>query len=88
MELNEKTETKKGVFLEKLTREIVETMEISASSKHLHLSFVGEENPCFIGAEINPVKIILKNLLDNAIKFSNRGDRFEVHLLFSEDKIL
>lgn len=87
-ELEERPESKEVIHLERMTREIVETMEIGAVSKNIRISFMSLGNPFFTEIEANPIKIILKNLLDNAIKFSNPEEEIKVNLNLSKEKFL
>ena len=87
------TEMEEGqVSLEKvsvfeLTREIGATMEIQAIRKKQQIvyHFFGEDQ--VLELEINEIKIILKNLLDNAIKFSPLGASIEIKLMINPTEL-
>ncbi|GMQ25026.1 hypothetical protein Aoki45_17080 [Algoriphagus sp. oki45] len=66
-----------------LTKDIGATMEIQASRKKQQIvyHFFGEDQ--VLELEVNEIKIILKNLLDNAIKFSPLGASIEIKLMIS-----
>jgi two-component system sensor histidine kinase/response regulator len=87
LELEERSDSKEIIHVERMTKDLVDTMEVSASSKNIQLSFQSEGDSAFIEIEVIPIKIILKNLLDNAIKFSNPGEEITVTLQLSEKRL-
>ncbi|MDR7127735.1 signal transduction histidine kinase [Algoriphagus sp. 4150] len=70
-----------------LTLEMKEMMEVQAVEKNqvIEVSIEGEDRN--ISIEINEIRIILKNLLDNAIKFSALNSTIELSLKIEEDKL-
>lgn len=58
------------ISLKELTQEMREMMLVQAQEKNQTIAFSLEGEDRDISLEINEIKIILKNLLDNAIKFS------------------
>jgi len=88
MELGERIEKKETIHIQALTREIVQTMEVGANSKNITISYREEGNPLVTEIEANPVKIILKNLIDNALKFTNPDQEIMVSFYCSEKKLL
>jgi two-component system, sensor histidine kinase and response regulator len=88
MELGERIEKKETIHIQSLTREIVQTMEVGASSKNINISYREEGDPLVTEIEANPVKIILKNLIDNALKFTNPDQEIKVGFYSFEKKLL
>ncbi len=70
-----------------LTREMQDTMLVQASGKNqkIDLLIFGEEE--MLPLETNEIKIILKNLLDNALKFSTDGATVDLRLFMGNDEI-
>jgi len=79
-ELGDRLDTKETIHIQGLTKDIFDTMEVSASGKNIRLSFFEEGESLILDIEANPIKIILKNLLDNAIKFTNPEEEVRLHL--------
>ena len=61
------------VEISRLTKEIVELMEAQAISKEQRIEIVVHTKDLVLDLEEKEVKIILRNFLDNAIKFSASG---------------
>lgn len=85
IELGEKDEKKETTHIQGLTKEIFDTMEVTASAKNLNLTYQQQGENLILDLDPNPVKIILKNLLDNAIKFSKEGEEVTLALSSSLD---
>lgn len=85
MELGEREEKKETIHIQGLTQEIFDTMEVAASSKKLLLNYRQHGENLIVDIDPNPVKIILKNLLDNAIKFTKEGEEVGLALFASLD---
>jgi len=85
IELGEKDEKKETTHIQGLTKEIFDTMEVTASAKNLNLTYQQQGENLILDLDPNPVKIILKNLLDNAIKFSKEGEEVTLALSASLD---
>lgn len=86
-ELDQGVIAKEEVDLAKLNEEMVETMQVQANQKGQVIvarSNGAVENPLL---EANEVKIILKNFLDNAIKFSPNGAQIELNLISNDNSI-
>lgn len=86
-ELEESNFDLKHTSLIELTKEIQEVMMVPAAQKgqEIIVSTVGED--LMIDLEVNEVNIILKNLLDNAIKFSPVGAKIDLDLIVSATQI-
>jgi Signal transduction histidine kinase len=78
---------KSPINVHELTEEIVDAMRVPAHRKgqQIVLQKLGENMVCDL--EVNEVKIILKNLLDNAVKFTPTGENIEVKAQVSKEKI-
>ena len=80
-ELEDRDTESEFIRLKDLTREIMETMKIQAERKNQVILLDLEGEDMSMEVEVNEIKIILKNLLDNAIKFSPLFA--EIHLRLS-----
>lgn len=70
-----------------LTMEMKDVMHIQAQEKNQSIEFSIEGEDRNISLEINEIKIILKNLLDNAIKFAPIDSTINLKLKIKEDKV-
>ncbi|MEP0712971.1 MAG: HAMP domain-containing sensor histidine kinase, partial [Algoriphagus sp.] len=86
-ELEDKPVQLHEISLMVLTHEMQTMMQVQAAEKNqkVEVSFEGEDQN--ISLEINEIKIILKNLLDNAIKFSPLNSVINLDLKVSKDKL-
>ncbi|MEB2775013.1 HAMP domain-containing sensor histidine kinase [Algoriphagus sp. D3-2-R+10] len=75
------------ISLSSLTHEMKEMMLMQATEKNqvIEVSIEGEDRD--ISLEINEIKIILKNLLDNAIKFSPLDSMINLNLKISKHEL-
>ena len=87
MELGEREEKKETTHIQGLTQEIFDTMEVSATAKNIKLTYHQEGTNLILDIDPNPIKIILKNLLDNAIKFTNEQEEVTLSLVASLDSL-
>lgn len=80
-ELDQGVIAKEDVDFAKLNEEMVQIMQVQANQKGqvIVAKENGEVNEALI--EANEVKIILKNFLDNAIKFSPNGAQIELNFI-------
>lgn len=88
MELGEQEENKETTHIQGLTQEIFETMEVTANAKNLKLIYQHQGDNLILDIDPNPVKIILKNLLDNAVKFTKEGEEVSLALFASLDSLV
>ena len=75
------------ISLSELTVEMKEMMAMQAQEKNQTIDFSLEGEDRNISIEINEIKIILKNLIDNAIKFAPIGSTINLKLKIKEDKL-
>ncbi len=86
-ELEDKPVQLHQISLTELTEEMKEMMEVQAIEKKQTIEVLIEGEDRNISIEINEIRIILKNLLDNAIKFSALNSTIELSLKIEEDKL-
>ena len=53
---------------------VVEEFRMTAEKKGLRLAFTGDIVPCFVSADENKLRQVFVNLIDNAIKYTQKGD--------------
>ncbi len=53
---------------------VVEEFRMTAEKKGLRLAFTGDIVPCFVLADENKLRQVFVNLIDNAIKYTQKGD--------------
>ncbi|UZD22655.1 HAMP domain-containing sensor histidine kinase [Algoriphagus halophytocola] len=70
-----------------LTNEMKNTMEVQAAEKSQKISFSWKGEDQKIRLEVNEIRIILKNLIDNAIKFSPLEATVELSLDIDSERI-
>lgn len=75
------------ISLTELTLEMKEMMLVQATEKNQEIEVCIEGEDQNISLEINEIKIILKNLLDNAIKFSDQDSIIELGLRIDKDQL-
>ncbi|AMQ56916.1 hypothetical protein AO498_10785 [Algoriphagus sanaruensis] len=70
IELGEEKFSRNLVDIDAFTQEMIEMMQEPISLKELSLSFLKEGDNQTVELEAKPISIILKNLIDNAVKFT------------------
>jgi signal transduction histidine kinase len=86
-ELEDKEPEKERVSIYKLTDEMKEGMLVQAVSKKQAIISPKTGIDQILEIEVSEIRIILKNLLDNAIKFTPVGGEIEFDLISSEKEI-
>lgn len=66
------------IGINKLCREIIDNLKTETESKNISVSFSKSENVA-ISADPYMMRTILRNLLTNAIKFTNRGGKINIY---------
>lgn len=74
--------TPEFIELEKLINDIIELMNYPAQQKSINISLESSENICVFG-DMSMIKTIIRNLISNAIKFTNQGGK----IIVSAEKI-
>jgi two-component system, OmpR family, sensor kinase len=77
---------KETVDLEELARQAVSELLPTANAKHLDLGLVSNE-PLRLTSSREPLHLILRNLLDNAIKYTPAGGRIDIALGRDSDAV-
>lgn len=70
----------KKVSLEKLSQELIEEYANFAKSRNIKLSFAVEKNLPDISIDPQAIKLVLHNLIDNAMRYSQEGGQVNVKL--------
>lgn len=73
--------------LKQFSFQLMETMQAQANRKNQHIRFEQRGMDLKREIEANEIRIILKNLLDNAIKFSPKGTEILFRLIINETHI-
>lgn len=76
------------VNLEKLTRDILVMLAPIAVEKHIELEFDHEDNIPQILGNATALGILIRNLVDNAIRYSNENGRIMVQLLKQNNEVI
>lgn len=76
------------VNLEKLTRDILAMLAPVAVEKQIELEFEHEENLPLIKGNATALGILIRNLVDNAIRYSNANGRIMVQLLKNNNEVI
>ena len=69
-----------------ICKDIIGDLKLNAASKNISLSYKLEQKDISVYADLNMVKTILRNLVSNGIKFTNRGGRIEIGAKMSNSK--
>lgn len=72
--------SKQEISLEHLIQQLVERYRVFAEASNIKLSFYPQENLPKILADLSMVKIVIENLLDNAIRYTKGAGRIEIKL--------
>ncbi|RUR07501.1 ATP-binding protein [Legionella sp. km772] len=76
------------VNLEKLTRDILAMLAPIAVEKQIELEFEHEENIPVLNGNATALGILIRNLVDNAIRYSNENGRIMVQLFKKNNEIV
>lgn len=67
------------VSVRQVCRDVLEDLMPQAMSKNIDIGIVGEENPQLLVPEMD-LRTLIKNLLDNAIRYSPVGGQIDIHI--------
>lgn len=76
------------VNLAKLTREVIAMLAPSAVEKHIELAFEANEHIPEVSANQTALGILIRNLVDNAIRYSRENGQVMVRLLRKENEVV
>jgi two-component system, OmpR family, sensor histidine kinase QseC len=79
---------KDPVHLEKLTREILAMLAPFAVEKQIDLEFEHEDNIPQVLGNATALGILIRNLVDNAIRYSNENGKISVHLFKQQNEVI
>ncbi|TFG35295.1 MAG: HAMP domain-containing histidine kinase, partial [Parcubacteria group bacterium] len=71
---------KKTVSLKNLIDEVIQEMSIFCKANNVNITFNSEENLPQVPLDPSQIKIVITNLLDNAIRYINDNGKIEVKL--------
>lgn len=74
------------VLVRQVSRNVLEDLMPQATAKNIDIGIVGEENPQLLVQEMD-LRTLLKNLLDNAIRYSPVGGQIDIHITEREGLI-
>jgi two-component system, OmpR family, phosphate regulon sensor histidine kinase PhoR len=66
--------------LGKLINESIKDFSSAAEMKHMHLSFNEPVEPVLVSADESRLRIVIDNLIENAIKYGSRETGISIHL--------
>ena len=72
--------TKREISLEELVKDLVSRYQIFAEASHIELICYFQENLPKVFADPSLIKIVIENLIDNAIRYTKGGGKVEIKL--------
>lgn len=78
---------KKDISLEELIKDLVSRFKVFADATHIELIFEPPENFPKIFADPSLLKLVIENLIDNAIRYTKGGGKVEINLERREKNI-
>lgn len=79
---------KREISLKDLIRDLVERYKVFAQASRIKLNFYSQENMPKVLADPSLLKIVIENLIDNAIRYTKGGGIVEIKLIKEKDKVL
>lgn len=74
-------------FLQELVMDSYNKYKVLADKKHVELEAKIEDNLPLVEADLSMIERVLQNLLDNALKFTEEGDKIEIAIKNVEGKV-
>jgi len=71
---------KREISLEDLIKELVSRFKIFAEASHIGLNFYPQKSLPKVSADPSLLKLVIENLIDNAIRYTKSGGRVEIKL--------
>ncbi len=79
---------KKEIFLEDLIKDLVSRFKIFAEASHIDLSFSPQKSLPEVYADPSLLKLVVENLIDNAIRYTKGGGKVELRLTEGEKDVI
>jgi len=79
---------KKEISLEALIRDLVSRFKVFAEASHIELNFYPEPDLPKIYADPSLLKLVIENLIDNAIRYTRGGGKIEIKLKRKKGELL
>lgn len=77
----------KAFNLVQVAQEMVALVVPFALSKKIELEFFAPEHPILIAGSMIAIGILVRNLVDNAVRYTHEGSKVEIHLVEEEDTV-
>ncbi len=71
---------KKEVALDKVVGEMINQFRAYAEASNIKIEFHGQENLPMVFIDISQIKLVIENLIDNAIRYTKGGGKVEIKL--------
>ncbi len=79
---------KKEIFLEDLIKDLISRFKVFAEASRIDLSFSPEKNLPEVYADPSLLKLVMENLIDNAIRYTKGGGKVELKLTKGEKNVI
>jgi len=79
---------KKEIFLEDLIKDLVSRFKVFAEASHIDLNFSPQKNLPEVYADPSLLKLVIENLIDNAIRYTKGGGKVEIKLTKREKDVI
>ncbi len=79
---------KKEIFLEDVIKDLISRFKIFAEASRIDLSFSPQKNLPEVYADPSLLKLVMENLIDNAIRYTKGGGKVELKLTKKEKNII
>lgn len=77
----------KNTILSRIGNEVLDLLEYSANNKEIEL-LNNISNSILAYGDENMINLIIRNLMSNAIKFTNKGGKIEIDSRFTDDEVI